>query len=140
MSGWWAMIALVAAIALPACANHGQQGPAWELAGHPGLLYQVKSYYERHAREEGGRCVKPILAGVARSEVLAEDEDRLVVGLRYAYRDYNRDGDDCDDEFRPLRCNVARECRGYAERTFTIAKGETGLEVIDMTGERRRRD
>jgi len=72
------------------------------------------------------------------TEVLAEDEDRLVVGLRYAYRDYNRDRDDCDDEFRPLRCTIAPECRGFAERTFVIAKGEAGLEVVDMTGEQRR--
>ncbi len=134
------MMALATAVAVPACTTYWQQSPAWELAGHPGLLLQVKSYYERHAREEGGRCTKPILAGVARSEVVAEDDDRLVVGLRYAYRDYNRDGDDCDDEFRPLRCTIVRECRGFAERTFTIAKGETGLEVIDMTGEQRRRD
>jgi hypothetical protein len=119
-----------AALWLVACAGDPAQNPAWELAGHPGLLYKIKLYYERNALEERGRCTAPLLEGVSRSEVLAEDDEQLVVGLTYRYRDFIRD---------ERRLGLFRECEGYARRTFTIAKTDDELTVVGMGGPQKRR-
>ena len=76
---------------LLACSIDPAQNPAWELAGHPGLLYDIQLYYQRNALEENGRCTRPLLQGVTRSEVLAEGDEQLVVALTYRYRDSLRD-------------------------------------------------
>jgi hypothetical protein len=115
---------------LLACALDPAQSPAWELAGHPGLLYAVKVYYERNALEENGRCTFPLLEGVSRSEVLAEDDEQLVIALDYRYRDSMRD---------ERRVGLFRECEGFASRTFTIAKADGELNVAGMDGPQRRR-
>ena len=114
------------------------QSPAWELAGQPGLLLEVKHYYQRHATEENGLCTRPLMEGVSRSEVLDEDDEQLRVWLAYYYRDAVRDDDDCS-RLRPLRCGVMRACRGFGERTFTIDKGQDGLAVVEMSGPQRGR-
>ena len=115
---------------LAACAGDPAQNPAWELAGHPGLLYDVKLFYERNALEEDGRCTMPLLEGVTRSEVLSEDDEQLVLGLTYRYRDVIRD---------ERRLGLFRECEGYASRTFTIAKTGDELRVVGMGGPQKRR-
>ena len=106
------------------------QIPGWELAGHPGLLYDVKLYYERNALEENGRCTFPLLEGVSRSEILSEDDEQLVIGLTYRYRDMVRD---------ERRLGLFRECEGYASRTFTVAKTGDELIVTGMGGPQKRR-
>jgi hypothetical protein len=118
----------VAAATLFAC--DPAHNPAWQLAGHPGLLYPIKVYSERNAMEENGRCTAPLFEGVSRSEVLAEDQDQLVVALTYRYRDAVR------DEARLPSGNLPflRECQGFASRTFTIDKSEQGLTVAAMDG------
>lgn len=120
---------------LAACIGDPAQNPAWTLAGHPGLLYWIRFYYERNALEENGRCTAPLLVGVSRSEVLAEDEDQLVVALVYRYRDSIRD----EPRAPSGRLPMFRECEGFASRTFTIAKGEDGLVVAGMDGPQKRR-
>jgi len=126
-------------VILPLCAScDPYKMRAWELAGEPGLLFEIQQYYERNALEEGGRCPAPLLGGVTRTEILEDTPERVVLHLNYAYRDMIRDGDDCS-EMRPARCGIMRECRGFAQRTFTVARTEDGLEVIDMTGQRRNR-
>lgn len=128
-----ALAALVCGLWLIGCAGDASQNPAWELAGQPGLLLKVQQYYESRGTEEGGRCTAPIMQGVARSQVLSDDPHQMTIKLSYAYRDWIRDRDDCD-ELRPLRCGIMRECRGFAERIFTIDKGQDGLSVAGMTG------
>lgn len=124
------LIALVAACAA-----------AWDLAGEPGLLLDVKRYYERHATEEYGMCNRPLLEGVTHSEVVSDDEEELVVRLRFFYRDAFMDDEDCERGARTggPRCRALARCRGVTERTFTIARTPEGLEVVDMTGEARSR-
>jgi hypothetical protein len=122
-----------APIWLYACA--ADQNPAWELAGHPGLLYEIKFYYERNALEENGRCTAPLLEGVSRSEVLAEDDDQLVIGLTYRYRDMIRDEPRSPSGVLPM----FRECTGFASRTFTITKADGELAVAGMDGPQKRR-
>ena len=120
-----------ASIALAACAGDPAQNPAWELAGHPGLLYWIRFYYEQNALEENGRCTAPLLEGVSRSEVLAEGDEQLVVRLTYRYRDFMRD--------EPRLSGFFRECHGFAMRTFTIAKTGDELRVATMDGPQKRR-
>jgi hypothetical protein len=116
---------------LLACSIDPAQNPAWELAGHPGLLYDIQLFYQRNALEENGRCTRPLLQGVTRSEVLAEDDAQLVVALTYRYRDSLRDERRLGGMFR--------ECTGFARRTFTIAKENGELSVVGMDGPQRRR-
>lgn len=123
------------AIWLAACAADPAQNPAWELAGYPGLLYEIKLYYEWNALEENGRCTAPLLEGVSRSEVLAEDEDQLVIGLTYRYRDFIRD----EPRWPSRRLPMFRECAGFASRTFTVAKSDDKLIVTEMSGPQKRR-
>ena len=120
-----------ASIALAACAGDPAQNPAWELAGHPGLLYWIRFYYEQNALEENGWCTAPLLEGVSRSEVLAEDDEQLVIRLTYRYRDFMRD--------EPRLPGFFRECQGFATRTFTIAKTGDELRVATMDGPQKRR-
>jgi hypothetical protein len=132
------LAALLCGLCLTGCGTDPSQSRAWELAGQPGLLLKVRNYYESRGLEEGGRCTAPIMEGVARSRVLSDDQDEMVVALAYYYRDWVRDGDDCDP-LRPGRClGFMPLCRGFAERTFTIAKGEDGLSVAGMSGPQRR--
>ena len=120
-----------ASIGLAACAGDPAQNPAWDLAGHPGLLYWVRFYYERNALEEDGRCSSPILEGVSRTEVLAEDDEQLVIRLTYRYRDFMRD--------EPRLPGFFRECEGFAVRTFTVTKTGGELRVSAMGGPQKRR-
>lgn len=120
---------------LGACAGDPAQNPAWTLAGHPGLLYWIRFYYERNALEENGRCTAPVLQGVTRSEVLSEDQNQLVIALDYRYRDAIRD----EPRFPSGRFRLFRECEGFASRTFTIAKRPEGLVVTGMNGPQKRR-
>jgi hypothetical protein len=127
--------ALGGPIWLVACTTDPAQMPVWELAGHPGLLYDVKLYYQRNALEENGRCTRPLLEGVSRSEILAEDQEQLVIRLTYRYRDSIRDEPRAPSGALPM----FRECTGFASRTFTIAKTQDELTVAGMDGPQKRR-
>ena len=135
----WRTLKIACAISGPiwllACTTDPAQMPAWELAGHPGLLYQVKLHYQQNALEENGRCTRPLLEGVTRSEVLAEDDDQLVVRLTYRYRDSIRDEPRSPSGVLPM----FRECTGFASRTFTITKADYELIVAGMDGPQKRR-
>lgn len=120
-----------------ACA--GVVGEGWTLGGEPGLMTKVRQYYSRNATEEGGQCPWPIMEGVTRETVLEDSQERLEVLIRYRYRDFVRDEDEDCDRFRPNRCFIMVPCRGFAERSFTIARSEDGSTVIGMSGEQRRR-
>jgi len=122
---------------LAGCA--GLLGEGWELAGEPGLMTKVRTYYSQHALEEGGQCPWPIMEGVTRETVLEDDGEHLEVLVRYAYRDFVRDADDDCSRFRPGRCWMMVPCRGFAERTFRVARTVDGLEVVGMSGEQRHR-
>jgi hypothetical protein len=113
------------------------RNPAWTLGGEPGMLFTIKQYYELNALEEGGRCSAPLLEGVSRSRVVEDAPGRFEIDLAYYYRDMIR-GDDC----RPLPnagCGVLRECRGFAERSFVVAREPDGLAVLEMSGPKKGR-
>ncbi len=129
-------IALLAPIA--GCQQYWRDSGVWDVGEHKGLLLDISQYYHRHATEEEGYCRSPIIDGVTRAEVIEENDDKVWISIRYAYRDFLKDDDDCDPKWRPLRCTIHRECRGFASRTFEAVKNETGYRVTEMAGPRRR--
>jgi hypothetical protein len=85
----------------------------------------VMSHYARHATEENRTCLSPFMYGLTQVEVVEEQPERLLVDVRYLYRDRNRDD---------LGDGLGRACTNYGERRFTLRKEGAGVEVIDMTG------
>ena len=106
-------------LALAACA--GLSGAGQELAGVPGLRPVVQRYYDARATEENGRCRAPQLDGVLSARVLQDDGQRLVVHLRYLYRDNTAE--------------LRGACIGFGNRSFTIDRGPDGPTVVEMSGE-----
>lgn len=131
------LVATCLILVLGACA--GVIGEGWTLAGEPGLMTKVRSYYGHNAMEEGGQCAFPIMEQVNYESVLEEDDEHLEVLIRYAYRDFDRDGSEDCSRFRPNRCHVMVPCRGIAERSFTIARTAEGSKVVGMSGDQKRR-
>jgi predicted small secreted protein len=115
---WIALMALLA-LALAAC--NGLSGAGQNLAGVQGLRPVVQRYYEARATEENGRCRAPLLDGVLSATVLQDDPQRMVVRLRYLYRDHTAE--------------LRGACIGFGNRTFTIDKRPEGPVVVDMSGE-----
>src|SRR5262245_50816046 len=107
------------ALTLAAC-NGLSPGAPDSLAGVPGLRPVVQHYYEARATEENGRCRAPLLDGVLSASVTQQDAQRLVVQVRYLYRDHTAE--------------LRGACIGFASRTFTIERGQGGLMVVDMSG------
>ncbi len=115
--------------------------PSTSFAEPPALEQAMKRYYEAHASEQYGYCLKPYIDGLTQVSVVDSQPDRLVVDVRYFYRDRLKD-DRGHDGF-------GRECTGYAGRSFTFGKetaggkesgyaeGAPGIVVLEMTGPRR---
>ncbi len=119
-------LTLVAAL-VAGCA--GSRLPSTGFAEPAALERAMKGYYEAHASEEHGQCLRPYIDGLTQVTVVDSQPERLVVNVRYLYRDWLKN-DGGQDGFR-------RECTGYAGRSFTFGKGTAGVEVVDMTGPRR---
>jgi hypothetical protein len=107
------------ALALAACSSLSP-GAGQSLAGVPDLRPVVQRYYEARATEENGRCRAPLLDGVLSATVLQDGPQRLVVRVRYLYRDHTAE--------------LRGACIGFGNRTFTIDKGPEELTVVDMSG------
>jgi hypothetical protein len=110
--------ALGFALALAACS--GLSGTSQGVAGVPDLRPVLQRYYEARATEENGRCRTPLLDGVLNATVLQDDPQRLVVRVRYLYRDHSAE--------------LRGACIGFGNRTFTIDKGPDGPMVVEMSG------
>lgn len=130
-AAWFGLLCL----GLAACGDP-RDNPVWTLGGEPGLLFTIKQYYELNAFEENGYCTNPLLEGVTHSQVTEADPGRLEVVISYYYRDAFRNGDDCS-RLRPLRCGIMRACRGFALRSFVVAKDKDQLKVVEMSGPKR---
>lgn len=105
---------------LAACVDGIAPNSGSSLAGQPGLLPIVQQYYERRATEENGRCRAPLLDGVLSSTVLDSTPQRMVIQIRYLYRDHTAE--------------LRGACRGFGNRTFTVEKEGSDFVVVDMTG------
>ncbi len=141
----WPWVLILCQLGLAACAG----GATGDLAGQPGLLPEVKRYYDRYAMEEGGLCGSPRLGLVTRSSVEEQSADRLVVRVSYAYSQPNVQPSYGKPYPPPSVPNgeVAitqpgakgpSQCRGFSSRQFTIAKRADGFDVLAMTGPQRR--
>jgi hypothetical protein len=80
-------------------------------------------YYEDHASEQYGRCLNPYIDALTSLEVVEETATRMVVDVRYFYRDRFMDGGE----------GMGVECSGFSERRFTLARDEAGLQVLEMS-------
>ncbi len=94
----------------------------------PELTYLIRSYYRHHAAERNYTCLAPEIRGITRVEVLEDTPTRLVLKIRYHYRDdtYGMDG------------FLTGRCQDFATRTFVIDRRD-GYRVVGMSGEVRDR-
>jgi hypothetical protein len=124
---------LLLATVLAGC---GWQGPP--LAGYAGLQFKVKSFYEARAFEKDATCTRPRMTPV-RATVVEETPERVILNVRYHFRDENAGFDD-DDGFPPFGGGgFLNRCDDWAERTFTLAKRtDGGVDLVAMTGPQRR--
>lgn len=88
----------------------------------------IERYYEAHASERGGQCLAPYIDGITRTEVVENDPERLVVDVRYLYRDRLK------DQPSGMEGDGLGTCTGYNQRRFVVANSEDGLEVEAMSG------
>ena len=112
----------LAAVLLVACAP---RMPATSFAEPSAVERAIIRYYEYNATEENRTCLSPYIEGLTQVNVVEDTPERLVVDVRYLYR----------DRFKDDRGNgMGRECSGYAGRRFTLAKTDAGITVVEMTG------
>ena len=112
----------LAAVLLAACAP---RMPATSFAEPSAVERAIIRYYEYNATEENRTCLSPYIEGLTQVNVVEDTPERLVVDVRYLYR----------DRFKDDRGNgMGRECSGYAGRRFTLAKTDAGIDVVEMTG------
>jgi hypothetical protein len=135
----WPPVAILCG--LIACAG----GANDELAGQPGLLAKVKSYYDRYAMEEGGLCGSPEFGLVTGSSIEEQSADRLTVRVSYIYSDpsvkatpWGQYSVGPNGVAAPSGIAGPKKCRGVSTRSFTVARNADGLEVIGMTGSQRK--
>jgi hypothetical protein len=103
--------------------------PSASFAKPAALEQAMTDYYQSHAMEEWGYCMTPYIDGLTQVAVVENQPDRLVVDVRYLYRDRQKGN---------YQNNAEQDCVSYAGRQFTFGKGNTGgVEVVDMTGLRR---
>jgi hypothetical protein len=118
----WLAVALIAG-----CAT---RLPSASFAEPAVLERAMNNYYESHAMEQWGYCMTPHIEGLTQVAVVENQPDKLVVDIRYLYRDRQKDNS---------QNSFTQDCVSYAGRQFTFGKGNTGgVEVVDMTGLRRR--
>jgi hypothetical protein len=86
----------------------------------------IVRYHERHASEGGARCFSPYIDGISQVTILEDTPERLVVDLRYFWRDRVQDGGS----------GIGQNCTGFSERTFTLARAPDGSPIVlEMSGE-----
>ena len=118
---WLAVVALVGSLA--GCA---EPWPGQSLVGFPQLAEEVRRYYERNAMERNATCVRPLMTGLLRADILERDGDEMTVLVRYAWRDGVS-----DDDPPFVGCN------GIDERRFVVDTSGDIARVIGMDGEQR---
>ena len=91
----------------------------------------IERYYEAHASERGGQCLAPYMDGITSTDVVEDEPARLVVDVRYLYRDRIK------DQPQDNPADALTGCVGYGARRFVLARSNDSLEVESMSGPRR---
>lgn len=135
---------LIASLSLGACAQV-MEGPS--VAGYPGLQWQLQSFYSARALEENAMCTRPQMTAVTAYQVVEDTPERVVMNVRYHYRDEGAADFDDDDFWGGPRFRFGTgSCDSWAERTFVMSKAKGGepsasgqprLFVVSMTGPQR---
>ena len=94
------------------------------------LAAEIAQYYAENASEEDGQCPSPEIASVTKRKVLASGGGATTLRVRYSYFDASVPG--AADWTRVLQAE--RACTGFAEREFTLERGELGYRVVEMSG------
>jgi hypothetical protein len=104
-----------------------------------GLQLKVMNHYDRHAMEENATCPQPRMTS-ARGQIVEETAERLVMNVRYHWRDEGQTDFD-HDAFPPFGgAGSLNRCDGWGERTFTFVRNTAGgYDVESMTGPQRGR-
>jgi hypothetical protein len=113
--------------------------PSASFAKPAALNRAMMAYYDAHATEEHGYCLTPYIDGLTHVDVVDNEPDKLVVDVRYFYRDRSK-YDRAQNQSAPshAQSTTHHECTNFAGRQFTFGKTKTGqVEVLDMTGPRR---
>jgi hypothetical protein len=104
--------------------------PGPSLEGQPDLQWQVQSFYGTRAIEANAMCPQPQMTAITSSKVVEETSDRVVMDLRYHFRDEGA-SIDVDGGSKP-------GCDGFGERRFTFGRTSAGtLAVESMSGPQR---
>jgi hypothetical protein len=111
-----AALALAGGLGLGACAAGTGHRPI-----EPALLEQVERFYHDFAFEQGGACRAPAIAEVRASTVEARSQQRIILRVRYAYR-------------QSAGTPNAAACRGEGERVFRLERRGAGWQVVQMSG------
>jgi hypothetical protein len=125
----WSVALRIAALAifglwLAGCASEFGQSGSLEAGERRQVIAAIRRYYESNAAEENNACSALLMSGVSRLEVVSDSDGRLVAGVTYFYSNTAHRG--------------SMRCRGTGNREFTLARSAGNLQVVDMTGERRR--
>ena len=111
----------VAAVLLAACTSTRIESVHFGASGD--VESAILRYYERYASEGG--CFRPIISGFTQITLLEDTADRLVIHVRYLWRDRVQEGG-----------GSGQVCRGFGERTFTLARNPEGRPVVvGMSGQ-----
>jgi hypothetical protein len=94
------------------------------------LADEIAQYYAQNAVEEDGECPSPEIASVTKRKVLASGGAATRLRVRYSYFDASVPG--ATDWTRILQAE--RACTGFAEREFTLERGQLGYQVVEMSG------
>ena len=111
--------ALISALWLGACASAGRE--PWQLAVDPVWLAETKAHYRAFALEQRGACQSPLLDRVLDSRVEAKSDQRVILRVRYSYRQAGGEAQ-------------SGACRGTGERVFRIVRRGADWRVAEMTG------
>lgn len=114
-----AVVLVSSSLWLGAC-GAGARKP-WELEIDPVWLAEIKAHYRAYAYERRGACRAPVLDRLLDGRVEAKSDQRVVLRVRYAYRQL---GDEAQ----------SGACRGTGERVFRLERRGADWRVATMTG------
>jgi hypothetical protein len=133
------LLCLGLTVALVAGCATSNRLPSTSFAQPAALEQAMERYYEAHATEQYGYCSTPYIDGLTQVAVVDNQPDKLVVDIRYLYRDRSKnDRGQSQTTNGGGQSGFGHECTNFAGRQFTLGKNAAGaVQVLDMTGPRR---